>query len=74
MADWNTTLPGTATEGGETHVEDHNLLTSALQEVRDEVDALPVGLNGVAGLWAGTQAEFDALTPDPDVVYVVVEG
>lgn len=31
------------------------------------------GLNGVTGLWQGTQAEYDAIvTPDPNVVYIVV--
>lgn len=30
------------------------------------------GLNGVTGLWKGTQAQFDAIgTKDPNVVYVV---
>lgn len=48
-------------------------------ELADKADLSDVqgkvaGFNGIAGLWAGTQAEFDALTPDPDVVYVVVEG
>lgn len=32
------------------------------------------GLNGVTGLWSGYQAEYDALTPDPSVVYIIVEG
>ena len=31
-----------------------------------------VGMNGVTGLWKGTQAQFDAIgTKDPNVVYVV---
>jgi hypothetical protein len=31
------------------------------------------GLNGAAGLWVGTQIEYDAIgTPDPNTVYVVV--
>ena len=30
------------------------------------------GLNGVTGLWQGTQAEYDGLTPDAGVVYVIV--
>lgn len=29
------------------------------------------GLNGVTGLWKGTQAAYDGLTPDPNVIYVI---
>lgn len=29
------------------------------------------GLNGVTGLWKGTQAAYNALTPDANVVYVI---
>ena len=30
------------------------------------------GLNGVTGIWQGTQAEYDALTPDADTIYFIV--
>lgn len=29
------------------------------------------GLNGVTGLWKGTQAAYNALTPDDNVVYII---
>lgn len=29
------------------------------------------GLNGVTGLWKGTQAAYNALTPDANVIYVI---
>lgn len=81
MAEWNTELPGTAVEGSETHVEDHNTIVAAIEEIRANADLIEAsldstvqGLGGVAGLWTGTQAEFDALTPDANVVYIVVEG
>lgn len=34
--------------------------------------AVVQGLNGVEGLWQGSSAEYDALTPDPNVVYFVI--
>lgn len=30
------------------------------------------GINGLTGLWVGTQIEYDALTPDVNVVYYIV--
>lgn len=38
MADWSKPLPAEAVEGSETHIEDHNALVGALQEVRANVD------------------------------------
>ncbi len=32
------------------------------------------GINGLTGIWRGTQAAYDGLTPDPDVLYVIVEA
>lgn len=40
MADWTEPLPPTATEGAETHIEDHNKLLAAVQEIRSVVDSL----------------------------------
>ncbi|QNN98093.1 hypothetical protein SEA_FEDE_45 [Microbacterium phage Fede] len=33
-----------------------------------------VALNGVTGLWLGTQAEYDAVSPKVDTVVYVVKG
>lgn len=41
--------------------------TSALNGLTGKVNAL----NGVAGLWKGTAAQYGALTPDPNTVYIV---
>jgi hypothetical protein len=30
------------------------------------------GLNGVSSIWQGTQAEYDALTPDANTIYFIV--
>jgi hypothetical protein len=30
------------------------------------------GINGITGVWRGTSAEYEALTPDPDVLYYVI--
>ena len=40
----------------------------------EDLDARKVdGLNGVSGLWQGTQVEYDAIvTKDPTVVYIVI--
>lgn len=40
MADWVKPLPSTATVGSATHVEDHNAIIGALQEVRNNVDTV----------------------------------
>ena len=40
MADWNVELPAEAVEGAETHVEDHNAVYDAIQEVRTNVDEI----------------------------------
>ena len=54
MADWNVDLPAKAVEGAETHVEDHNAVYDAIQEVRTNVDEIeltpgPKGDKGDAG-------------------------
>src|SRR5699024_4755233 len=38
--DWNVDLPAKAVEGAETHVEDHNAVYDAIQEVRTNVDEI----------------------------------
>lgn len=35
------------------------------------LNAKAAGLNGVTGLWRGTQTAYNALTPDPNVVYII---
>src|SRR5690625_4672352 len=40
MADWNVDLPAKVVEGAETHVEDHNAVYDAIQEVRTNVDEI----------------------------------
>lgn len=54
MAEWNVELPAKAVEGAETHVEDHNAVYDAIQEVRTNVDTIeltpgPKGDKGAAG-------------------------
>src|SRR5699024_2690638 len=54
MADWNVDLPAKAVEGAETHVEDHNAVYDAIQEVRTNVDEIeltpgPKGEKGAKG-------------------------
>lgn len=39
MADWTKPLPGEAVEGADGHVDDHNALNAAVQEIRDYVDS-----------------------------------
>ena len=40
MAEWNVELPAKAVVGAETHVEDHNAVYDAIQEVRTNVDEI----------------------------------
>lgn len=40
MADWNVDLPAKAVEGADTHVEDHNAVYDAIEEVRTNVDTI----------------------------------
>lgn len=40
MADWTAPLPETAVEGAETHIEDHNAIVTAIEEVRTNVDGI----------------------------------
>ena len=40
MADWTSPLPGTAAVGDEDHVEDHNAIVAAIEEVRTNVDGI----------------------------------
>jgi hypothetical protein len=49
-------------------------LAARVAELENRPDTVGVqGLNGVAKLWAGTQAEYDALggTPAADTVYLI---
>ena len=54
MAEWNVDLPAKAVEGAETHVQDHNAVYDAIQEVRTNVDTIeltpgPEGPEGPQG-------------------------
>ena len=54
MAEWNVDLPAKAVEGAETHVQDHNAVYDAIQEVRTNVDTIeltpgPQGEKGAKG-------------------------
>src|SRR5699024_10362783 len=54
MAEWNVDLPARAVVGAETHVEDHNAVYDAIEEVRTNVDTIeltpgPKGAKGDAG-------------------------
>src|SRR5690625_6590559 len=40
MAEWNVDLPARAVVGAETHVEDHNAVYDAIEEVRTNVDTI----------------------------------
>lgn len=70
MAPWNTPLPDEAVEGELTHIEDHNKIVDAIREVRTAVDT-KVASPAIASIWVGTQAEYDALDPDPATLYMV---
>src|SRR5699024_5060523 len=63
MADWNVELPGKAVEGAETHVEDHNAVYDAIQEVRTNVDEIELtpGEDGHSPeiTWDGTTTVVD---------------
>src|SRR5690625_1260079 len=54
MAEWNVDLPARAVVGAETHVEDHNAVYDAIEEVRTNVDEIeltpgPQGPEGPPG-------------------------
>src|SRR5690625_35007 len=54
MAEWNVDLPARAVVGAETHVEDHNAVYDAIEEVRTNVDTIeltpgPEGPEGPKG-------------------------
>lgn len=54
MAEWNVDLPARAVVGAETHVEDHNAVYDAIEEVRTNVDTIeltpgPEGPEGPQG-------------------------
>ena len=70
MADWTKPLPDEAVEGADTHVEDHNKILAALEELRDTVDDIELtpgkdgddGTDGDDGKdGAPSQEEWDAL-------------
>jgi hypothetical protein len=44
-------------------------INTAFDQIDENTDAL-----GGYSLWAGTQAEYDALTPDADTLYFILEG
>lgn len=48
MADtWTTPLPGPASAGADTHLQDHDALTVALKELRTAVEALTALAEGL---------------------------
>ena len=54
MATWTKPLPAAATEGAETHIEDHNKLVDAIKEARTNIDEIeltpgPAGADGAQG-------------------------
>ena len=53
MADWTTTLPDTAVEGENTHIEDHNAIVAAIAEARTVVDAAQATIASLQGLLDG---------------------
>lgn len=68
MADWKKPLPDEAVEGDDTHVEDHNKILAALEELRDTVDGIELtpGKDGADGFpteedWDDLVARVDAL-------------
>lgn len=71
MADWTKPLPGEAVEGADGHVDDHNALNAAVQEIRDYVDSGALkgakgepgkdGTNGAAGK-AGADGHSPVIT------------
>lgn len=48
MANWDTQLPEAAIAGGETHIEDHNTIVTAIEEARAALDTLEAALGGKA--------------------------
>lgn len=48
MEDWTAPLPGTAVEGADTHVEDHNMLLAAVKGARTALDAVEAAVGGKA--------------------------
>ena len=53
MATWTTTLPGTAVEGAETHIADHNAIVTAIAEARAAIDAAEATVAALEGLLDG---------------------
>ena len=57
MATWTKPLPAAATEGAETHIEDHNKIVDAIKEARTNIDEIeltpgpagPAGADGAQG-------------------------
>ena len=54
MATWTKPLPAAATEGAETHIEDHNKIVDAIKEARTNIDGIeltpgPAGADGAQG-------------------------
>lgn len=63
MAEWNAPLPEPAVEGDPTHVEDHNLIVDALDEIRQEVDAVEGAVEGKADV--AHAHSWDSVTDKP---------
>ena len=74
MATWTKPLPAAATEGAETHIEDHNKIVDAIKEARTNIDEIeltpgpegPQGPAGADGADGAKGAKGDAGAPGAD--------
>ena len=66
MAEWNTPLPDEAVEGELTHVEDHNKIVAAIEELRGGVGGVPIFATlAEAQAWEDANPGRTALTIEP---------
>ena len=66
MAEWNAPLPDEAVEGELTHVEDHNKIVAAIEELRDGVGTVPIFATlAEAQAWEAENPGRTALTIEP---------
>ena len=66
MAEWNAPLPDEAVEGELTHVEDHNKIVAAIEELRDGVGTVPIFPTlAEAQAWEAENPGKVALTIEP---------
>ena len=71
MATWTKPLPAAATEGAETHIEDHNKIVDAIKEARTNIDEIeltpgPAGPAGADGAQGPKGDKGDAGAPGAD--------